>query len=94
MDRSRDDALLLARVHDVQAAIEGAPGPGIHTRLQGLETLAHEMRVDLCAFVRDHAPDFLPYYYLLEGAAACDDPNVPLWVRDQVRAERYGVPLN
>lgn len=63
---------------------------GVHARLQALEREASEMGLDLCAFAREHEPAFLPYYYLLEGSHACDDPAVPLWVREQVRAH-YGV---
>ena len=70
-------------------AIDDGPGQGIAAKLEALEARSRAMNVDLCEFSKLHAPRFLPYYYLLEGSQACDDPSLPLWVREEVRASRY-----
>jgi hypothetical protein len=81
-----DESELLARIEGLHAELQGPPFDDVHARLQALDAVAEEMKIDLCEFARQRAPHFLPYYYLLEGAHACDDPAIPLWVRDQVRA--------
>ncbi|HEX2864857.1 MAG TPA: hypothetical protein VHN99_09845, partial [Deinococcales bacterium] len=71
----RDDGDLLAEIERVMRAIEEGPGRGITARLEALDAKSRAMNVDLCEFSRVHAPHFLPYYYLLEGSQACDDPS-------------------
>lgn len=87
--RTRNDSDLLDEIGTVMRAIQDGPASGIAAMLAALEATSRDMNVDLCEFSKQLAPAFLPYYYLLEGSEACDDPSLPLWVREDVRATRY-----